>query len=65
MQRTKCLHVCLHIDWNQYGTFNGSWMSECSYTVITFVSHYDSFTEAATSDDERTYQTCSVLIGQL
>ena len=22
MQRTKCLHVCLHIDWNPYGTFN-------------------------------------------
>ena len=21
MQRTKCLHVCLHIDWNPYGTF--------------------------------------------
>ena len=23
MQRTKCLHVCLHIDWNPYGTFKG------------------------------------------
>ena len=22
MQRTKCLHVCLHIDWNPYCTFN-------------------------------------------
>ena len=22
MQHTKCLHVCLHIDWNPYGTFN-------------------------------------------
>ena len=22
VQRTKCLHVCLHIDWNPYGTFN-------------------------------------------
>ena len=21
---TKCLHVCLHIDWNPYGTFKGS-----------------------------------------
>ena len=26
VQRTKCLYVCLHIDWNPYGTFK--WMTE-------------------------------------
>ena len=34
MQRTKCLHACLHIDWNPYGTFNYSQQIYCTQATI-------------------------------
>ena len=36
MLRTNCLHVCLHIDWSQYGTFKQHTNKQ---TILSLVCH--------------------------
>ena len=40
MQRTKCLHVCLHIDWNPYGTFK-EFLENSEFSIISQTAGYN------------------------
>ena len=31
--RSKCLHSCLHINWNPYSTFDTYYSNACKYTI--------------------------------
>ena len=42
MLRTNCLHVCLHIDWSPYCTFNGTLNNIKHYRSREFYDMYRS-----------------------